>query len=849
MTGTTFVAPRSATPSNAGAESGLRRTGKGTGGGNGRASRRSTATASVLAIYGCYALAALATFCAATPWTRGYSSGALTFALLVSSLGSVGVVLTIAQVARRSFFFSAAINAVTMAVFALGAVLREPFGFSSAGKGFTSGITQLLSNTLPLADTPALQVTPVVVCWITGATMAELLARGRSLGAPAVVAVLSSGGAYAATAGGVGDATAASVVLLLTLGAMVFVRRWAIDQSPAMGIDADADVDGRRSTRFQPLVFGGAAVAVVALACAVIVPALPPLRNPPARPDRKAPEERPEHIAPLADVAGMRQAAVNGSNGVVLTATFDRSTAAFVPLAQLDTYDGNTWRLDNVFLPTGGRIPDPVTADGDQAVPAERSGVAALEQTYTVRAALPGDGSWMPFVSRPSSVRGIDVRYATASGMVMPVQPMVDGTSFNVVSSASTTDLVAVVRAGDEVRIDRRDRASAAVPPDLQTDLQTWLDELAKPSGARPEATVAFLATMVDAFEASYFRTEESQDALAAARAAGEREDASEREGAGNTTTSTPSTVTDGSSPDPAAGITPASASGTLPPRINRGGTAFAEVSSAIGTARSGTPEQYATLYALLARKLGVPARVATGFRLRPAERVPQVVEPGTFEVKASQAWTWVEVATREHGWLAVDPTPTRTSVEAERDVKSIVASDASTTTTIGVAVAGTILKPVNTEVTRSVVPVSEGRSVPWFGVLGGLALLVLLAATPAYRLQRRASRQRGTPTEQAVGAWHETLDTLWLSGVTDLRSRSNTEVVVLTADRFGEEAGEAVGVVGGVANQAIFFDGGVREEDAARAWDEVDRLRAALRRAVPSSVRLVSAFRLGRGV
>jgi len=801
-----------------------------------------TATASVVATYGGYGLAALATFSAATPWARGYSSGALTLGLLVASLASVGVVLAVAQVARRSFFVSAAVNTLMMAAFVLVVVLREPVGFSSAAKGFTSGITQLLSNTLPLADTPALQVTPVVVCWITGATMAELLARGRSLGAPAAVAVASFGGAYAATAGGVGDATAASVVLLATLGALVFVRRWAIEQSPAMGIDAE--IDGSRATRFQPLVFGAAAVAFVALACALVVPSLPPLRNPPARPDRKAPEERPEHIAPLADIAGVRQAAVNGGDSVVLTVTFDRATAAFVPLAQLDTYDGNTWRLDNVFLPTGGRIPDPATTDGGAASPTERSGVAPLDQNYTVRAPLPGDGSWMPFVSRPSAVRGVDVRYATASGMVMPVQPLAEGAAFNVVSVASTADLVAVVRAGGETRIDRRDRANAAVPQDLQTDLQTWLDELAKPTGARPEPTVAFLATMVDAFEASYFRTEESLDALASARAAGEREDAE------RTTTSPTTAVIDGTSPDPSVdGTTPASATGTVPPRINRGGTAFAEVSSAIGTGRSGTPEQYATLYALLARKLGVPARVVTGFRLRPVERVPQVVDPGTFEVKASQAWTWVEVATREHGWLAVDPTPTRTSVEAERDVKSIVASDASTTTSLGVAVAGTILKPVNTEVTRAVPPPAEGGSVPWFAVLGGLAILALLAVAPVYRLQRRASRQRGTPTEQAVGAWHETLDTLSLSGVTELRSRSNTEVVALTANRFGEDAGQAVGVVGGVANQAIFFDGGVREEDAARAWDEVDRLRAALRRAVPGSVRLRSAFRLGRGV
>ncbi len=54
-----------------------------------------------------------------------------------------------------------------------------------------------------------------------------------------------------------------------------------------------------------------------------------------------------------------------------------------------------------------------------------------------------------------------------------------------------------------------------------------------------------------------------------------------------------------------------------------------------------------------MARSLGIPARVATGYA--PGEYNPFT---GLHDVRASDAQAWVEVYFPGHGWSAFDPTP-----------------------------------------------------------------------------------------------------------------------------------------------------------------------------------------------
>jgi transglutaminase-like putative cysteine protease len=66
---------------------------------------------------------------------------------------------------------------------------------------------------------------------------------------------------------------------------------------------------------------------------------------------------------------------------------------------------------------------------------------------------------------------------------------------------------------------------------------------------------------------------------------------------------------------------------------------------------RTGFCQQFATAMAVLVRELGIPARVAVGFR-------PGSQSGGTFTVSTQDAHSWVEVEFPGYGWLTFDPTP-----------------------------------------------------------------------------------------------------------------------------------------------------------------------------------------------
>ncbi|WP_077489735.1 transglutaminaseTgpA domain-containing protein [Sinomonas mesophila] len=76
-----------------------------------------------------------------------------------------------------------------------------------------------------------------------------------------------------------------------------------------------------------------------------------------------------------------------------------------------------------------------------------------------------------------------------------------------------------------------------------------------------------------------------------------------------------------------------------------------------------GDDEQYAVTMALMARHLGMPARVVMGFY--PEQPVPA----GTsVEIKGKDVHAWVEVAFAGHGWVAFDPTPPKNNVPIPPD-------------------------------------------------------------------------------------------------------------------------------------------------------------------------------------
>ena len=199
---------------------------------------------------------------------------------------------------------------------------------------------------------------------------------------------------------------------------------------------------------------------------------------------------------------------------------------------------------------------------------------------------------------------------------------------------------------------------------------------------------------------------------------------------------------------------------------------------SAFLRVRIGYCEQFAGTFAVMARAVGLPARVAVGFtqgELRP---------DGRYHVLGKHAHAWPEVWFDGVGWVLFEPTPGRgapgsegvTGADAEQDSTPAEPGDGE-----GNAPAPTTTAPRVTPTTERDPlgqPTPTGTTVPPVAVAssggngGGPAGWIFLAivAVGAWAvampwLVRRITRTGSTPSEQVINAWHGTVGALQLAG------------------------------------------------------------------------------------
>jgi transglutaminase-like putative cysteine protease len=191
--------------------------------------------------------------------------------------------------------------------------------------------------------------------------------------------------------------------------------------------------------------------------------------------------------------------------------------------------------------------------------------------------------------------------------------------------------------------------------------------------------------------------------------------------------------------------------------------------------------EQFAGTFAVMARAVGLPARVAVGFT------EGELRADGRYYVLGRHAHAWPEVWFDGVGWVQFEPTPGRGAPGAEEVTGAAAAQDNTPATPSNGDGDPT---PTASTTPRSVTPTTErdplgGRpttstSVPRIAVggsdrgpsAGGPALWVLVglavlgawaALMPA--VVRRFTRRGTTPTEQVIDAWHGTVGALQLAG------------------------------------------------------------------------------------
>lgn len=256
-------------------------------------------------------------------------------------------------------------------------------------------------------------------------------------------------------------------------------------------------------------------------------------------------------------------------------------------------------------------------------------------------------------------------------------------------------------------------------------------------------------------------------------------------------------------------------------------------------TAKQGTAEQFATAFVLMARSLGLPARLAVGFS-------PGSIDDGTSTatVRGSDATVWPEVGFARLGWVPFDPVPSATT-----GPQSGAAGTTTTTTDhaqqglnqVRGTVAGT---PNPTAPPASRVPVGRRPPAsawsPWYLVpIGAVAAAAGLLLTRVVLRRRRRARRRDPgrpPGERIQGAWAEVLDAL---------APFDPSVAALTPTEITAEAGRAapeaeppVRDLGGLVDLSVYAGRG-SEDEAETAWRMSDTAVAALRRAVPLGRRM----------
>jgi transglutaminase-like putative cysteine protease len=255
---------------------------------------------------------------------------------------------------------------------------------------------------------------------------------------------------------------------------------------------------------------------------------------------------------------------------------------------------------------------------------------------------------------------------------------------------------------------------------------------------------------------------------------------------------------------------------------------------------RVGFCQQFSGVMALMARSLGIPARVAIGFTWGD----PVAGEPNTYQITGRHTHAWPELWFGDLGWVAFEPTPGRGSPTTSQytdaparlvsDVNQVQPEiDPNNTTPTSDPLDRSIIPDESPNVTTPGASTDSGLSVnlPWRWIALAFAAACYLIGLPALRRLTRSRRQSVASTHAGrVGA-------AWLDAIEDLDlgfdlTRQPSETRPEFAARCSQTAGvpEELLQLSQLASAARFGPETVTEADVVTAQSSAALTTEAMR-------------------
>jgi Transglutaminase-like superfamily len=254
----------------------------------------------------------------------------------------------------------------------------------------------------------------------------------------------------------------------------------------------------------------------------------------------------------------------------------------------------------------------------------------------------------------------------------------------------------------------------------------------------------------------------------------------------------------------------------------------------------TGTSEQYASAFAVMARVLGYDARVVLGF-------IPEYANDGHFTISGKNVRAWVEVRFAHAGWVSFDPTPTATNEPPTPSPTSGTRPEETDSDgQQGNSRANSndhTSRPANPTIHGSIQPTSNSSSrifkVALLVILGIATLIVLLTLSPAIKAIRRRLRQAArTPGRALYGAWLETLDRLAEQGFRIDRRDTTRETAAKTPIAIRLHVQQLAELL----DRACYAPEGTTNTAPQVAWDHYHATHDILRQDTKLMKRMVAA-------